>query len=246
MELFRNRNLQQRQENLDFFSISIKNVFINNALMKKAVIFLTILATAGCYNTKSDLYEFNKPEEWTVSKSSTVSKTTVKKLKKWWTRFDDKDLNYLIKLALKYSPDSRLSKARIQEARGAKKSEKSRFFPEFEVNGTRGRERVANFGPNFEGVDDFFDSTLDASYEIDVFGRVRNSVEATQRLLEQAEANYHDVNLSLAGEVTSSYIDYRLAQNQLEIALNNLDIQERTLKLIKVQRDVGEAPQLDD
>ncbi|TDY39065.1 NodT family efflux transporter outer membrane factor (OMF) lipoprotein [Paraburkholderia rhizosphaerae] len=86
---------------------------------------------------------------------------------------------------------------------------------------------------------------FDASWELDLFGRVRRSVEAANAQTEAAVESRNDALLSLEGEVAQTYVQLRGAQAQLDIAKRLVDEQDGVLKLTQSQAKVGLASQQD-
>ena len=81
-------------------------------------------------------------------------------------------LDYLITTALNNSPDREIAKARINQARGLQRTQRSILFPQIDVIGAASREDI---GAN--NTDDFYDARFDASFELDVFGENKQRVK---------------------------------------------------------------------
>ncbi|MDF7800038.1 TolC family protein [Pontiellaceae bacterium B1224] len=201
----------------------------------KSLLLLPLLLT-GCVSMQ-ELPEPAMPDVWEFS-ATTVS---TNELSAWWTTFDDPDLNALVEAALTNSPRQRIAAARIEEARGIRRTAKSSLFPTLGISGNAGREREGFY----ETTGNFYDAGFDASYELDLFGKNRNTVKAADAQFQALEADFQQVEITLAGEVARTYIEFRAAEKQRSIAEKNLEAQEATLKLVQQQRDLGESPQLD-
>jgi NodT family efflux transporter outer membrane factor (OMF) lipoprotein len=204
--------------------------------MNLKYLFLLPLLLSGCVSMQ-ELPEPAKPDAW---ESPTVSTVTTNALSAWWTTFNDTNLNALVEIALTNSPQQRIAAARIEEARGIRRSAKSSLFPTLGISGNAGRRREGVY----QTTGNYYDAGFDASYELDLFGKNRNTVNAADAQLLALEAEFQNVELTLVGEVTRTYIDFRAAEKQRAIAEKNLEAQESTLKLIQQQRDLGETPQL--
>ncbi len=196
---------------------------------------------AGCITTEPRFEKPVQPNSWGTYQSDLIVRDDVKALGNWWESFDDPVLNQLINLSLSDSPQRRIAETRILEARGIGKTTASFLFPQIGASADSGRS-----ADGFAGrAGDFYDARFDASYEVDLFGRNRKSTNAAEENIRNFEEQYRDVTLSLIAEVTRDYIDYRGFQKQVSIARNNLTIQEKTLDLIRYQKQFGEATQLD-
>jgi NodT family efflux transporter outer membrane factor (OMF) lipoprotein len=208
--------------------------------MRHILLVLAILPLSGCFTTGMNFIDPPRPDKWSQSDIQVLADQDVQQLRGWWTRFKDPALNKLVDMALAGSPDRRIAEARIAEARGLKRTAFSALFPQVGGTGRTGREKTA-------AVDNesFYDAAFDASFEIDIFGKSRKANDAAFFDLQAVEASYHDVSLTLIADVARAYIDYRGSSKQAKIARKNLEIQERTLGLIRTRKDAGEATQLD-
>ena len=212
-----------------------------NYNMKKYILLLSSSALlSGCITSGSEFPKIKTPQFWKNQTNVEIPVIKTALLKNWWFKFEDPTLNKLVDLSLSDSPDRLIAKARIEEARGLRRSTRSSLFPQIGASASEGRQN--NTG---DGSDNYHDARFDASYEIDIFGKNRKASKAADAKLNALKAQYHDITLTLIAEVTRSYIDYRAFQKQTAIAEKNLDIQIKTLELIRQQRQFGEAPQLD-
>ncbi len=209
--------------------------------MKYILLVTTSLMLSGCLLTPSEHGTVDAPEFWTSSVQN-VETAAPETLHNWWKGFQDPALNNLVDLALKGSPDRKIAEARVLEARGISRSVTSALFPQIGASGSAGRAK--DFNTNFK-AGELYQAGFDASYEIDIFGRNRNSADAAGLNLEAKTAEYHDVSLTLVSEIARTYIEFRAAEKQMQIAQKNLESQQKTLDLIRQQKELGEAPQLD-
>ena len=167
----------------------------------------------------------------------------VEKLKQWWYNIEDETLNSLINLTLADSPDRNIAKARIDEARGIRKTNKSTLLPQIGASVSGGRQDT---GTNFGSQPDYFsDARFDASYEIDLWGKNYNNLQSSDLALKSLQQNYDAISLSLISEVLRTYTEYREFEKQENIAKRNLKIQKKTLNLVKIRYDIGESSKLD-
>lgn len=205
------------------------------------LLFSSTLALSGCFAGAQNFPTVSLPQHWDseVSKNS-VPVVETQMLKNWWQKFDDPALNMLVDLSLKDSPDRLIAESRIVEARGLHRTARSSLFPQIGASSKGGRQ-----DNGVAKVDDYYDASFDASYEIDIFGKNRKNVSAANAQIQDLEAQYHDMTLSLIAETARSYISYRGFQKQSAIAQKNLQLQEKTLELIRQQFKFGEAQSLD-
>lgn len=208
----------------------------------KKILLLTAssLVLSGCLFTSPDRAPVPTPADWTSP--SAIDKADPATLHGWWKNFDDNALNQLVDHALRGSPDRKIAEARVLEARGLRKSARSTLLPQIGASANGGRQD--NALSNFK-TGDFYEAGFDASYELDIFGRNRNTSSAANSAFKATQADYENVSLTLVAEVARNYIEFRAAQKQVAIAQKNLDSQQKTLDLVRQQKELGEAPQLD-
>jgi outer membrane protein, multidrug efflux system len=197
------------------------------------------------------------PVAWQEAQSDGVN-TRAAELARWWTKFNDPLLNSLVEHAVQSNLDLRLAEARIWEARAARAVSAAGEWPTVDVSGSYSRNRSSQnaVGSRFQGAvvspgggaqseQNLYRTGFDASWEIDVFGGVRRSVEAADATIEATVEERRNTLVTLLGEVAKNYIDLRGFQRRLEVARANLKTQQETLELTKVRFDAGLASDLD-
>jgi outer membrane protein, multidrug efflux system len=153
----------------------------------------------------------------------------------FWDDIGDTVLSRLIVDALHANNDVRVAEARLQATRAARRLSAFDLAPTVTASGSalRTRQSIAQF-PGLTSPmpqQDLYDVGFDASWELDLFGRMRRTVNANSALVESAEHAVDDVQLTLAAEVARSYFELRGAQQQLSVALRNADVQRKTVQL---------------
>ncbi|MCB1720748.1 MAG: efflux transporter outer membrane subunit [Alphaproteobacteria bacterium] len=200
------------------------------------------LTLSGCIAGSLNLPDFKGPGSWVSAsgQEQRIAGANAVSLQNWWHRFNDPLLSVLIDKALEDSPDRKIAEARILEARGLRKATRASLFPQIGASATKGREDTVQ-----SDADDYYDARFDASYELDIFGKNRKRFAASNATLENLEAKYQDVTLSLIAEVARTYTEMCAAEKQVRIAQDNLKTQEQTLSLVGQLYAAGESPQLD-
>ena len=165
----------------------------------------------------------------------------------WWKILDDPVLDRLIEKATAENLDLRVAFARIEEARALRGVAAGERFPNLDGIGAAQRSRVSEeIVPILpDRTDNFFQIGLDSSWEIDVWGRIRRSVESADAELEASIENYRDVLVSLYAEVATNYVSVRSLQARIHVAEKNVEIQQRTLQLTKDRFEAEIASALD-
>ena len=159
------------------------------------------------------------PNDWRIDypKAAEVANT------KWWEQFGDPALDQLIEEALRGNLDIQAAAARVDRFLGALTTTRSQFFPQFGYAGGASRNRASTVGPTPipAGLDPTYttyQANLNASWEIDLFGRVRRQSEGIQAQVYASEQGRRGVILSVVTSVATSYIVLRGLDRELEIA----------------------------
>src|SRR3984957_15024455 len=164
----------------------------------------------------------------------------------WWQEFDDPELDALMRRALTANLDLRSAYDRVRAARAVFVERKLDYAPHVQLDGTYSRldEQQPGFGTTRYNIQS--DSLgFDAAWEIDLFGRVRRSVEAARADLGAEDANYRDAQVTVAAEVARNYFELRGAQKRLEVARQNLESEQQTLELTQLLDQAGRGAELD-
>jgi multidrug efflux system outer membrane protein len=163
--------------------------------------------------------EVETPATWRIDypKAAEVANT------KWWEQFDDPVLDDLIETALRENHDVRIAAARVDQFIGALGSARAQLFPQvsYGVEASSNQASREGFPPIPSPADREFDlyrATLGASWQADLFGRVRRLSEAAQARVYASEQAKRGVVLSLVTGVATSYITLRGLDRQREIA----------------------------
>jgi NodT family efflux transporter outer membrane factor (OMF) lipoprotein len=151
-------------------------------------------------------------------------------LSQWWQGLNDPLLSALVAEALQASPDLRTAQAKLREARARSTVANAGRYPGVTASGSASRSQSSEEIGSGD-TRNFFSAGFDASWEIDVFGGVRRSVEAAEADIEASVASLENTQVSLASEVALNYVDVRTWQILLGIARANLASQSETLQL---------------
>ena len=173
---------------------------------------------------------------------------TTEPVAEWWSTFNDSQLDGLVKRAVQNNLDLKLATARIAEARAVRGVVRSGLFPAMGagVSATQNRQRViAPRGEVGEVEFNNFEGHLDASWELDVFGRIRSGLKAATADTVAAEESRRAVLVSLLGELGRSYTNLRGLQLRLVVAKKNIRTQQETLEVTQARSKAGLATDLD-
>jgi multidrug efflux system outer membrane protein len=187
------------------------------------------------------------PAEFASISTSTIVQDAVHVT--WWRLFDDPVLEDLIARAAASNLDLEVASARLREARALRWSSTLDLGPVAQASA--GYTRTVLPQTTFQGASydirdrEIYDAGFDATWELDVFGRLRRALEANDAVVGAALAARRDVTVSVLAEVARNYFDLRGAQAQLEVARRNLDNQRRTADLTLSRLEGGRGTDLD-
>lgn len=166
-----------------------------------------------------------------------------------WRNVGDSTLTRLINEAVRANLDVRAAEARVRGARSARTEAALDFVPTvtFGAGYTRERLSSASFPVGFGSFpdQDIWDGGFDASWELDLFGRVRRNVQAQGAIVAVNQEDLRDVRVSLTAELARAYFDLRGAQEQLSVARQNAANQQRTFELTRQRLDAGRGTAFD-
>jgi multidrug efflux system outer membrane protein len=161
-------------------------------------------------------------------------------LSTWWRQLGDSLLSAFVEEALKASPTMDLARARLREARAQRKVAAASLFPA--VSGQAGA--ASSKRGDAAGATNY-QAGFDASWEPDIFGGIRRSLEASSAELESTIADLGDTQVSLAAEVALEYISVRSLQARIAIARENLALQVETREIAGWRFQAGLVSSLD-
>jgi multidrug efflux system outer membrane protein len=164
----------------------------------------------------------------------------------WWSQLQDEQLNQLIADSLQQNHSIRIAQASLAESRALLRNSKLDRYPTVEAgaSGTRQKQSADIVGVDSR-ISETYQAGFDASWELDIFGRVRNSVKLSKAQLAAREADLQAAQVSIAAEVASAYISLRGNQYLLDVALRNVLNQQETFQLTQRFEEVGRGDQLD-
>jgi outer membrane protein, multidrug efflux system len=165
----------------------------------------------------------------------------------WWRLYSDPVLDGLVADALARNTDLRVAIANLDNARAMLRESRAGRLPQSSVgaSGSYGRSPASQMLPGGDRSGSNFDVGLNISYEADVFGRVRRSVEAAEADLQAAEATRNSVYVAVAAETARAYADASSAAEQLSVAERTVGLIDRTLTITTKRFEAGRGTRLD-
>jgi multidrug efflux system outer membrane protein len=203
------------------------------------------------------------PDHWSAA-SNTATTEDHAELARWWSNFNDTTLNSLIERAQQSNLDLRVAVLRIEEARAQRGVTTAAWWPSVSANAGYSRTRLSDTTPT-GSLFNSFDHTaipgapnlnipnpynqyqlgVDASWEPDLFGRVRRGAEAADAGIGVSVEDQHAALVALLGDVARAYIDLRGAQRSRATARRIIASNEELLDLTRQRRAAGLTSEVD-
>lgn len=200
-----------------------------NSLMRKTL--LPFLLLAGCSTVAP--YEppaVDLPQSWKESAPPRPAEEP-----SWWKIYADPALEALIEESFKTNADLVVAAARVDEARAVLGEANSFLWPTVDAQAAGSRTRLskstATSFPGFPSKFNDYKATLNVSYEIDLFGRLRAGAEAARAELASSEASREAVRLALAAQVAKSYYAMQAFDQQVALTRETVRLREEALEL---------------
>jgi NodT family efflux transporter outer membrane factor (OMF) lipoprotein len=194
-------------------------------------------------------------QDWTYAENPAVQN---RHLEEWWHVFEDPILDAMIVMAYEQNPTLRITGTRVLEARAQQAIAVGNIFPQSQtaiasyarVNLS---QNIPLFGPIIQlfppnertGAFSNWLNGFNLSWELDLWGRLRRNIESNNAALDASVEDYDAALVTLLADVATNYVQYRVAQQRIKIARDNVRIQEGTLALAAEKFRVGTTTRLD-
>jgi outer membrane protein, multidrug efflux system len=212
--------------------------------LKIPALLASLLCLSGC--AVGPRYKVPQPEAVKYHSADPQLLTDAPFDARWWKQFDDPVLDSLMEKSLAANTTIRIARARLAESRAVYDERKFDRYPTVPAGATYNyaKEQIPPFFNDPVTVNTFR-SGFDASWEIDLFGRVRHGVAAARSDNQAVEADLHDTEVSVVAELARNYFELRGAQWRLAVAARSLKNQRETLRLTQLRRDAGVGEEQD-
>jgi multidrug efflux system outer membrane protein len=219
----------------------MKGRFIYCALTLTTYFFLY-----GCINLGPDYQRPNLGTEVPESyEFEPTEKQPMEVEERWWEIFDDRELNQLVDDALKYNWDIKQAAARILEVRARYVQVRSNRFPAVDIGGIGDRRQVdgGEFRNNF--IVETYDLTAAASFELDLWSRLKKSSQAAWEDILSEEENRRTVAQAVVAETVSLYLNMEAVERRLQIAEQSIKAFRQSLQFVEIRYRRGLTSVLD-
>jgi NodT family efflux transporter outer membrane factor (OMF) lipoprotein len=218
------------------------------------LVALSVVLVSACSAVGPDYVEpeLAVPDAWHMRIVDQVSQGAAAPQQAWWTVFGDAALNQLIERARSGNLDLQTAASRVKTARASLAITSGARLPVLEGVGNTERTRqsddgwLAQVAPD-SGFDaqNLYEIGFDASWEIDLFGRIQRSIESAQAQYQSTVEVERDVMVTLFAEVALTYIQVREFQNRIAYAQQNIVVQKEALALADERYRTGLSSRLD-
>jgi len=216
--------------------------------MKPAISFLLLpsaIVLAGCM-VGPDYHPdpVPAPAAWT---DRLVSKAPASDVTGWWRHFRDPMLDHLIELAVSANTDVAQNVAKLRQARASVMQENAGLYPTLDgsASATRSKQSLADIGSAGSITSNTFKAGFDASFELDIFGGQRRSIESANASRAAAAEDLADTVRTVLGDAARYYVEARGYQARIAIAIDTLASRTDTWNLTRAKAQGGTGTGLD-
>jgi NodT family efflux transporter outer membrane factor (OMF) lipoprotein len=165
----------------------------------------------------------------------------------WWTAFNDPDLDALMKRVDVSNFNLRAAEARVRQARALADSARAGYFPTIGAGATAARSKSPSLpnAPSTTAAVSTYSATVNASWELDLWGKVRRAVEAGDAGWQASAADLETARLSARAQLATSYFTLRLTDGFRQILEDTVAAYERSLVLTRNRYNAGVVARVD-
>lgn len=209
-------------------------------------VFLLLWVSWGVNAQQTEKIQFaSLPENWL--ENDALFQQVLPVDDQWWMVFEDATLDSLISLAVERNPSVLMAINRMDMAKANLGIARSAFYPTIDLNaGWTRQQSSGNMGTgNPQGWNSNFQSSLDMSWQVDVFGNIRMKAKAQKENYAATREEYNAAMVSLCAQVAQTYFNLREMQQELDVLKRNAMSQEAVVKITEVRYNTGLVAKLD-
>lgn len=209
-------------------------------------VFLLLWVSWGVNAQQTEKIQFaSLPENWL--ENDALFQQVLPVDDQWWMVFEDATLDSLISLAVERNPSVLMAINRMDMAKANLGIARSAFYPTIDLNaGWTRQQSSGNMGTgNPQGWNSNFQTTLDMSWQVDVFGNIRMKAKAQKENYAGTREEYNAAMVSLCAQVAQTYFNLREMQQELDVLKRNAMSQEAVVKITEVRYNTGLVAKLD-
>jgi multidrug efflux system outer membrane protein len=214
--------------------------------MRRLFVIFYIMLLSGCMmGPNYSRPVINAPEAYryeVLDARNTVNTT-------WWEQFQDPTLNALISEALQNNKDVKIAAANVEQAAGILTQVRSPLFPQANYSGSAARQRLSEenatpLSPSIPNPQEAYQIFAGATWEIDLWGRVRRLTETARANLLATEEARRGAILSMVALVATNYFQLCGLDEQLAIARKDLASYGESVRLFELQFKYGQVSKM--
>lgn len=205
------------------------------------VISASLAACAGVRKDAPSEAAVHAPATWRAPTSAGTAPLQAD----WWKTFDDAALNALVEDALSHSDDIALAAVRVQEARAQFRYTQAQRLPNVQASMRGGRDRDLNPGFGIPEEQAAGEGLIEATFDIDLFGRLKASSEAARSALLATQDAQQTVRLGVIASLASGYFTLLALDARLAIVRETLGLRRNELRVEQRRFDAGYSNALD-
>jgi NodT family efflux transporter outer membrane factor (OMF) lipoprotein len=206
------------------------------------------LALAGCVTPRvSEIADRPAAKGAFISSVSSQAFAEAEPQDQWWRLYADPKLDALVTEALANNRDLAAAAATLEQVGASLSEARGGYLPSTSISAgyVEGQTTAVQTLPGADRDYSAYNAGASLSYEVDVFGRVRNAVRAARADRDAAAAAYDLVRLTVAAETARAYADTCAANAQIAVAEHSVGLQSRTAGLTRTLLDAGRGGGLD-
>jgi multidrug efflux system outer membrane protein len=224
---------------------------LNESRLRLIVLAGAAVMFAGCTTVGPDFVRPSVPwlDHWTEGSLQTLAADPRRPragfMQEWWRNFNDPVLDQLVAEAQRVNPSVRIAGLRIMEARAQLGIADATRYPQVQQVSSQvlgGAERRSG-GSSTHALT--ANIALNAGWEIDFWGKFRRSIESADAAYLASIAHYDDMQVLMAAQAASLYCSIRTAELRLRIAIENAELQRRSLQITELHFKSGNESELD-
>jgi multidrug efflux system outer membrane protein len=166
----------------------------------------------------------------------------------WWQVYRDDQLQAILKIALRENLDVRIAAARVEQARALLGATRLQYLPQIAGDASVKRSRTSEYArllPNQPGIGETDSAAINASYELDIWGRLRRLNEASRAEFLASRYAQQGVMVTLIADVATAYFNLITLDEQRAITSSTLQTRAKFVDLTRAKHDRGVVSGLD-
>lgn len=211
--------------------------------LKPLLPFALAFAVGSCATVESDKPAIDSRFE-NAGFTPLVNPSAVQAPENWWTGFSSEQLNALMQQALADNLGLEASEARLRAAQASLDAAQSSFFPSLTLNAGRQENTVKGTSIQGQATNNrglFTSASFVASYEIDLWSRVRNTAKSSEFQLQATRFDVEAARISIAGQLATTWAQWVAADQTVQLFEQELNNFQTNLKLVELRFRQGGA-----